>query len=72
MARTTCLTADELRAFHLGDLSEAVLQELAAHLENCPHCEAAARALDGVADAVADAYRQSGRSGPLAPPPADQ
>ena len=33
MARQSCLTPDELRAFNLGDLSEAALEEIGAHLE---------------------------------------
>jgi eukaryotic-like serine/threonine-protein kinase len=71
MSRTECLTADELNALHLGDLPETALQELAAHLENCPHCEAAAQALDEMPDTVAAAFRQSALAGPppaLAPP----
>ena len=41
MPRSDCLTAAELNAFHLGDLPETDLEELAAHLEGCPRCEAA-------------------------------
>jgi WD40 repeat protein len=66
MPRTTCLTAGELSAFHLGDLPESALEEMAAHLEGCPVCEAAARALDSQPDPVGAAYRQSA----LAVPPA--
>jgi tRNA A-37 threonylcarbamoyl transferase component Bud32 len=65
MSRTTCLTSDELAAFHLGDLPETMLKELADHLEGCPHCEAAARALDGLSDPVMAAFRHSARAAPL-------
>jgi WD40 repeat protein len=67
MPRTECLTAAELAAFHLGDLPETDLLELAGHLERCPRCEQEARALDGLSDATLAAYRQSARAGPLPP-----
>jgi WD40 repeat protein len=68
MARRDCLTPEELSAFHLGELPEPALRELAAHLETCPRCEAAARALDDLPDTVASAYRQSAlASSPPAP-----
>jgi tRNA A-37 threonylcarbamoyl transferase component Bud32 len=63
-----CLTPDELSAFHAGELPETVLQEVANHLEGCPHCEAAARALDGQTDSVAAAYRKSALAAPPAEP----
>jgi WD40 repeat protein len=65
MPRTACLTSDELHAFHLGDLPETLLDELGGHLEKCPHCEAAARALDGLSDPIVAAYRHSALCGPL-------
>ncbi|HEY7159330.1 MAG TPA: protein kinase [Gemmataceae bacterium] len=68
MIRDHCLTSEELTAFHLGDLPETTLEALAAHLENCPHCEAAARALDEVSDPVVTAYRQSALAAPLTEP----
>jgi WD40 repeat protein len=67
MPRTDCLTSEELNAFHLGDLPETALQELAGHLEHCAHCEAAARALDELDNTVAAAYRQSVLAGPAPP-----
>ena len=70
MPRQSCLTPEELKAFHLGDLSEAALEELGAHLESCPRCEAAARALDAVSDPVVAAYRESALAAPLAEPAA--
>jgi eukaryotic-like serine/threonine-protein kinase len=68
MPRLSCLTPEELKAFHLGDLPEAILEELGAHLESCPRCEAAARALDAVFDPVVAAYRESALAAPLAEP----
>src|SRR5262249_19687441 len=62
MPRTTCLTAAELAAFHLGDLPETDLLELAGHLERCPRCEQEAQALDGLSDATLAAYRQSAQA----------
>ena len=70
MPRFNCLTPDELKAFNLGDLPEAVLEELGSHLETCPRCEAAARALDAESDPVVAAYRESALAAPLAEPAA--
>jgi WD40 repeat protein len=68
MPRTACLTSEELTALHLGDLPETALEDLAAHLEGCARCEAAARALDGLSDPVMAAFRQSALAGPLPAP----
>src|SRR3954465_12016639 len=65
MARTQCLTSAEMAAFHLGDLPEGDLEELAGHLERCPPCQEAARALDGLSDPTLAAYRRSAMAGPL-------
>ncbi len=68
MRRTACLTADELDAFHLGELPDSDLEEMATHLEACPHCEASARARDGLSDPVMTAFRRSAQTGPLPDP----
>jgi WD40 repeat protein len=65
MPRTRCPTAAELAAFHLGDLPETELVALGEHLEHCPRCGEAARALDGLSDPTLAAYRRSASSGPL-------
>ena len=72
MPPTVCPTPEELRAFHLGDLCEATLTEIATHLEKCPACESAAQNLDRVTDPIVVAYRRSAQNGPIAPavPPA--
>jgi serine/threonine-protein kinase len=65
MPRTRCLTSAELAAFHLGDLPETDLEAIGEHLEQCPRCDEAARALDGLSDLTLAAYRQSATSGLL-------
>jgi WD40 repeat protein len=60
-----CLTTEELAAFHLGELPEAELARVAEHLELCPTCDEAARALDGLSDPTLTSYRQSALAGPL-------
>jgi WD40 repeat protein/tRNA A-37 threonylcarbamoyl transferase component Bud32 len=68
MPRRNCLTPEELKAFHLGDLPEAELEAFGAHLESCSHCETAARTLDAVSDPVVAAYRESALAAPLGEP----
>jgi WD40 repeat protein len=65
MSRRQCLTPAELAAFHLGDLPETDLEELGEHLERCPQCEEASRALEGLSDPTLAAYRQSATAGLL-------
>jgi WD40 repeat protein len=65
MSRTACLTRDELTAFQLGNLPEAELEALAAHLDGCPTCEAAAEALDSLTDPELAPYRETARARPL-------
>jgi serine/threonine-protein kinase len=59
------LTDAELAALHLGDLPEAELARVVAHLEACRRCEEAAAALDGLSDPTLAAYRQSAQAGGL-------
>jgi WD40 repeat protein/tRNA A-37 threonylcarbamoyl transferase component Bud32 len=70
MPRTECLTAAELSAFNLGDLPEDVLDGIADHLDRCPRCEEAARALDRLSDPVVTALRGLGGAGLPPVPPA--
>jgi anti-sigma factor RsiW len=69
---------EELRAFHLGELTDARAEEVTRHLERCAACEAAAARLDGSADAVVLSLRRAVAeagvtptqgAGPAAPPP---
>lgn len=41
-----CPTPDELAAFSLGNLPTAILEPLARHVDDCPHCEAILRVLE--------------------------
>jgi WD40 repeat protein len=56
--RNDCLTQAELADFILGDLPEDVLDGVSEHLENCPRCEAAARAMDGMSDSIIAGIRR--------------
>jgi WD40 repeat protein len=55
--REHCLSDDELRAYADGRLAEPELEEAAAHLDQCPRCEAAARRFDGQGSTLVDALR---------------
>src|SRR5262245_14442442 len=61
-----CPTPEELTAFSLGRLPEESLQAICAHLEQCPACEAASRALDDATDPLISACRglAAGRDAP--------
>jgi WD40 repeat protein/tRNA A-37 threonylcarbamoyl transferase component Bud32 len=67
MDRANCLTPEELSAFQTGDLPESELDRVAEHLEHCPRCEAAARALDGCADGLVGLLRDHAPTVPLPP-----
>ncbi len=69
MARERCPTSAELTAFVQGDLPETALDDLAAHLEHCPHCEALAQTLDHATDPAQAALRRAARAeaGPNVP-----
>jgi serine/threonine protein kinase len=62
MHRSECPSSAELAAFQQGNLTEAVVEEIAEHLDHCPRCESAARALDGQANSWVNALRRSVRS----------
>lgn len=52
-----CASEQDLRAFHLGDLPEPRLSDLAEHLEICSKCEVRAQQLDGQSDPILAAIR---------------
>jgi Flp pilus assembly protein TadD len=54
-----CASDADLQAFVLGELPEAFAAVLAAHLEGCPRCEAAARRLDAATDPAVRALRRA-------------
>ncbi|MGE0607033.1 MAG: protein kinase [Pirellulales bacterium] len=64
---SSCPTADRLRGLLLGQLSEAELSIVVAHLESCPACLAALRAMEAT-DTVLQAWQQIGET----PPPMKQ
>src|SRR5262245_9221898 len=67
MPHSDCPSEAELRAFSLGELPDSRLDALADHLEICPRCEAAAAALDSLADsAIASLRRGPPRTVPVA------
>src|SRR5262245_62712763 len=57
MAFTTCPSEQQLKAFHLGDLPETSLDEVAEHLEKCNRCETLAQQLDTIVDSILAAIR---------------
>jgi WD40 repeat protein/tRNA A-37 threonylcarbamoyl transferase component Bud32 len=58
MSGLACVNEADLRAFLLGELPEPIAQAVSAHLEACPDCEAAARRLDELTDAIIRDLRQ--------------
>ena len=70
MGRGDCLSDQVLLAFHLGQLPEALLDNVAEHLEVCSRCEARVQELEAETDQVLSALRRAA-SAPPAPAPAD-
>src|SRR3954463_12133254 len=60
-----CPSGDELKAFAVGDLGEAKLEEIAAHVAACSRCDASLQALDKYADGLLTDLHQL-RTAPLA------
>jgi WD40 repeat protein/serine/threonine protein kinase/tetratricopeptide (TPR) repeat protein len=54
-----CPSAEELSGFLLGTLPEADLERIVQHLDGCPTCEAAVKALENVSDPVLAAIRHA-------------
>ncbi|QDT98724.1 protein kinase domain-containing protein [Gimesia aquarii] len=52
MASSICPRADELKAFAVGDLPEAKLEKIAAHVTDCQHCDSSLQNLDEYADGL--------------------
>ncbi|MDR3632930.1 MAG: protein kinase [Isosphaeraceae bacterium] len=52
-----CPSHADLAAFDMGVLSVAMLDRVADHLEWCPRCEAAVKALDHTSDPILDSLR---------------
>src|SRR5262249_2333306 len=66
--RTTCLTTEERTALNLAELPDTVVDELIEHLEHCPRCEGAARALDRITDPLINAIRDTAAGDEDRPP----
>src|SRR5438477_9230510 len=58
-----CPSRAELLAFHLGELAEAQILTVGAHLSWCPRCEEQARQLESLSDSVLSELRQAGEMG---------
>jgi hypothetical protein len=54
----TCPGPEKLKAYLLGDLAEAELDEVAEHLDLCPDCAERADRLEAVSDTVLSALRR--------------
>jgi RND family efflux transporter MFP subunit len=58
MVATTCPTAEELRDYVLGRLTEKDWEAIAEHVETCPQCQAAIATVDDVADTLITQLRE--------------
>src|SRR5262249_39828349 len=63
----TCPSADELLAFHLGDLAEARIAAIGEHLSACASCEQRARQLDSLSASALTARHVAGEVAPGRP-----
>src|SRR5215475_15393124 len=61
MPRTDCLSAAELNALQLGELPDQALEDATTHIEACPRCEEAMRALDSLTDPAMARLRAGAR-----------
>ncbi len=52
MTSSICPKADELKAFAIGDLPEAKLEKIAAHVTDCQRCDSSLQDLDKYADGL--------------------
>ena len=68
----SCPSADDLRAFALGNLSAAAFEQIAGHVVDCAVCGTALHGLDDDPDGLVTQLRQLNDCGavPLAVPPA--
>src|SRR3954469_22115547 len=60
-----CPVDDELSAFALGNLAPDRVEQLAAHVADCPACHARLARFDQQSDEVIDGIRHSTRDGGL-------
>ena len=69
MSSTGCPGEDELRRFAVGDLDARTHTWIAAHVERCPHCEAALQKHDSATDPLVTALRDPSRTAAEPVPP---
>lgn len=67
----TCPTAEELRAFVVGDLSGAELESVAHHVHNCSSCDASLAAFDRYTDGFVNGLSVLNTVRELSPVPED-
>ena len=58
MVATACPSADELKNYTLGRLSEQDWAAIADHVESCPQCQAAIATVDDIADTLVTQLRE--------------
>jgi hypothetical protein len=63
MSEPTCPSPEALTRFAVGDLDAAEFACVAAHVEQCPACEAALQAFDAVTDPLTSGLRQPADGG---------
>src|SRR5262249_31264609 len=57
MPSLPCPSADELRAFAVGNVTETALARIAGHVEGCRDCEAQLQAFDSASDGLVASLR---------------
>ena len=58
MPTLTCPNRDELLAYAAGRLADEISEEIAAHLDSCPDCQAGLATLDDAEDTFVAQFRQ--------------
>ena len=72
MTATDCPSREKLREYSVGMLSEAQSDELAAHLDSCPGCQATILTLEDAADTLVGRLRTPPTAEPYSAEPAFQ
>jgi eukaryotic-like serine/threonine-protein kinase len=60
MSSSKCPTREELTAFVVGTLTEAALEAIAGHVEDCAECDGTLQELDRLSDPVIAGLRRAG------------
>ncbi len=58
-----CIDRDELRAFSLGRIDDDRVEQINAHLVECPVCEDTVASFDDTADSLIASVREAVRDG---------